>query len=191
MNLTFSSVRKFGLLAIALLATGCASSPPVAKFARGSAAHAVIRTADTASIDVDASSGVTLADYEKTRIIEQIKMKLAQEQALNPALADPGQYQVDVTITRYEKGNAFARAMLAGLGQMHIDGNVKVYAMPAHTSIEEFSVQKTFAWGGMYGASTRIEDIEQAFAEGIANALTGQGDKKPTGNGSSAAAAPR
>jgi len=191
MKLTFASFPKIGVLTIALLATGCATSPPVAKFARGSSAHAVIRTADTASIAVDTTSDVKLADYEKTRIIEQIKMKLAEDQALNPALANPGQYQIYVTLTRYEKGNAFARAMLAGLGQMHIDGNVKVFAMPAHTSIEEFTVQKTFAWGGMYGASTRIEDIEQAFAEGIANALTGQGEKKPAGSASSAAAASR
>jgi len=84
---------------------------------------------------------------------------------------------VDVTITRYEKGSAFARAMLAGLGQIHMDGNVTLYSMPAHTVVEDFSVQKTFAWGGIYGGTTTIEDIEQSFAEGIANALTGQGDK--------------
>jgi hypothetical protein len=181
---------RFGLFAAALLAAGCASSPPVAKFSQHSDTHAVIRSADTAAVTVDATSGVTMADYEKTRVIERIRMKLAAKQALNPALADPGQYQIDVTITRYEKGNAFARAMLAGLGQMHIDGNVKVYAMPAHDRVEEFAVQKTFAWGGIYGASTTMEDIEQSFAEGIANALTGQDDdKRGAGNSGKSASA--
>jgi hypothetical protein len=63
-------------------------------------------------------------------------------------------------------------------------------ALPAHDRVEEFAVQKTFAWGGIYGASTTMEDIEQSFAEGIANALTGQDDdKRGAGNyGKSASA---
>jgi hypothetical protein len=172
-----------------LLAAGCATTPPIAKFSQHSTAHAVIRTADTASITVDAHAGVSMADFEKTRVTERIKMKLAEKQALNPPLADPSQYQIDVTITRYEKGSAFARAMLAGLGQMHLDGLVKVYGLPAHDAIEEFVVQKTFAWGGIYGASTTMEDIEQTFAEGIANALTGRDESKRGGGQSGAAAA--
>ncbi|GAA0711082.1 hypothetical protein GCM10009105_12760 [Dokdonella soli] len=86
-----------------------------------------------------------------------------------------------MSITRYEKGNAFARAMLAGLGQIHIDGDVQVYAMPEHNRTMAFSVQKTFAWGGIYGGTTTIEDIEQSFAESIANALTAQGEKGGAG----------
>ena len=169
------------LLAVSAL-TGCASSPPVAKFSHRQV-DAVFHATDTADVNVSAASGVTMADYEKTRVIERIKMQIAAKQALNPASAAASQYEVDVRVTRYEKGNAFARAMLAGLGQIHMDGVVNVYAMPGRTPVEEFSVQKTFAWGGIYGSSTTIEDIEQSFAEGIANALTGQGDKPAAGSG--------
>lgn len=171
-------VSRVGLLTLTLLAAGCATTPPHARFSAQSGGHAVLRTADTSTIAVDTAKGVAMADFEKTRVTERIQMKLAAKEALNPPMADPKQYQIDVTITRYEKGSAFARAMLAGLGQMHLDGLVKVYGMPAHTAIEEFVVQKTFAWGGIYGASTTMEDIEQTFAEGIANALTGQDDNK-------------
>jgi len=168
------------LLAFAAL-TGCASSPPVAKFSHRQS-DAVLRTADTSDVTVGTATGVTMADYEKARVVDRIKMQIAAKQALNPAVAAANQYEVSVTVTRYEKGSAFARAMLAGLGQIHMDGIVTLYSMPAHVAVEDFTVQKTFAWGGIYGGNTTIEDIEQSFAEGIANALTGQGDK-PTAAG--------
>jgi Domain of unknown function (DUF4410) len=82
-----------------------------------------------------------------------------------------------VTLTRYQRGNAFARFMLAGLGQIHIDANVRVTAKPADEKIAEFTVAKTFAWGGIYGASTSMDDIERTFADGVAAALTGQEEK--------------
>ena len=39
---------------------------------------------------------------------------------------------------------------------------------------EEFALSKTFAWGGIYGASTTIETIEDTFADGVAATVTGQ-----------------
>src|SRR5262249_45206548 len=87
---------------------------------------------------------------------------------------DQKNYAIEVTLTKYEKGSAFARAMLAGLGQIHINGVVKVYTLPEHQKAGEFLINKTFAWGGIYGASTTIEDAEMGFADGIANTLTGQ-----------------
>ena len=36
-------------------------------------------------------------------------------------------YNIDVTTTRYDKGTAFARAMLIGLGQIHIDATVRLF----------------------------------------------------------------
>lgn len=137
---TIGYVLRVACVASTLVAGGCASSPPIAKFARSSDKVAVIHRADTASIAVDAASGVTMADFEKDRLGERIKMKLAEKQAFNATLPAPSQYQIDVTVTRYEKGSAFARAMLAGLGQIHIDGNVHVYAMPSHDRLEEFTV---------------------------------------------------
>ena len=159
-----------------LAAAGCASSPPHAKFANAKQTSVVLHTADTATLSVSAGSGVTLAEHEKLRITEQIKTKIAAKQSLNPALPEPKQYDVEVSVTRYEKGSAFARAMLAGLGQIHMDGLIKVFEQTSHTQISEFTLEKTFAWGGIYGGTTSIEDIEGTFAEGLANALTGHED---------------
>jgi hypothetical protein len=60
---------------------------------------------------------------------------------------------------------------LAGLGQMHIAGNVSVYEGNARTA--QFQIKKTFAWGGAYGGTTRIDDVEKGFAQGVANAVCG------------------
>lgn len=56
--------------------------------------------------------------------------------------------------------------MLAGLGQIHIDGDVTMYALPDHSKVGDFHLKKTFAWGGIYGSSTSMEDIETTFADG-------------------------
>ena len=61
--------------------------------------------------------------------------------------------------------------MLAGLGQMHIDALVTVEDKDIDKMIAEYEVKKTFAWGGIYGGATKIEDIEPAFADAIVSLL--------------------
>jgi hypothetical protein len=68
--------------------------------------------------------------------------------------------------------------MLAGLGQIHIDGDVGVFSLPDHQKVGDFHLKKTFAWGGIYGGATSIEDIENTFADGVAAAVTGQEETK-------------
>jgi hypothetical protein len=55
-------------------------------------------------------------------------------------------------------GNAYARSMLAGLAQIHIDVRVALIALPERQSLSEFDVSKTIAWGGIYGGATSIDD---------------------------------
>lgn len=51
---------------------------------------------------------------------------------------------------------------------------VDIYQMPEHTLVGEFNLKKTFAWGGIYGAATSMEGIEDTFADGVAATVTGQ-----------------
>ena len=88
------------------------------------------------------------------------------------------EFEIPVLVTRYDKGNAFARFMLAGLGQIHIDGKVSVLLLPDRKKVAEFDIDKTFAWGGIYGGVTSIEDVEQGFAEGVAKAVTNVKENK-------------
>lgn len=79
-----------------------------------------------------------------------------------------------VIINRYEEGNAFARAMLAGLGQMHIDADVVLYDHASQEKLTQYEVNKTFAWGGAYGGLTTIKDVEVGFSKAVADSILGK-----------------
>lgn len=161
---------------VALLGlAACASSVPKASFTHPIAAEAHVTANDQAAVNVDAAASANMLSSDTQRLSEKIKNKIDARKTANASPAgDPGNYQVDVHVTRYEKGNSFARFMLAGLGQIHLDATVSVYRMPAHTLVGEFQLTKTFAWGGIYGGSTSMEDIENTFADGVAASVTGQ-----------------
>jgi hypothetical protein len=80
-----------------------------------------------------------------------------------------------VQVATYDEGNAFARLMLAELGQMHIEGTVTLRDDATKAVVGEYEVSKTFAWGGVYGASTKIEQVQGGFAESVAAVIAGSG----------------
>ena len=162
------------LLTGATMLAGCAGTPPKAEFVQKPKESFKVTSGDKTVVNLTPASGVEMAKYEKDRLSQVIEGEIDKMKSLNAGAASERDYDVEVLITRYEKGNAFARAMLMGLGQIHIDGDVTVYALPDKTKVSEFTVKKTFAWGGIYGGTTRIEDVEPAFADGIAMALTGR-----------------
>jgi hypothetical protein len=63
--------------------------------------------------------------------------------------------------------------MLAGLGQIHVDAEVTLEDREHATVIGKYDVTKTFAWGGVYGGSTNIRDVEEGFAEAVAKVVLG------------------
>ncbi len=155
---------------------GCAGTPPRAEFTERTVPFRV-SAGDAVKVDVAAASTVKMLPYQQERFAQEIQAKVAQSMQGNLQAGGPRSYEIDILVTEYDKGNAFARAMLAGLGQMHIDGTVSVFRMPQHQVLESFALSKTFAWGGIYGASKSIEDIENAFAEGVAQTVCGTGGK--------------
>jgi len=115
----------------------------------------------------------------RMRIVNAIRSKQPARfqvmEATTSGDATPGTLDVTVQLTRYDKGNAFARFMLAGLGQIHIDGTVTLRDRTKDAVLGNYEVTKTFAWGGVYGVSTTIEDVEEGFAEGVATVVMGEG----------------
>jgi hypothetical protein len=79
-----------------------------------------------------------------------------------------------IVFTQYDDGNAFARFMLAGLGQIHIDGTVVFTDATTGREIGKYKVSKDFAFGGIYGVATHIEDVEKGFARSVAAILDNQ-----------------
>lgn len=178
-------IRMFRSVVVAAAAlaavgiAGCAGTVPRAQFSHKMVTSGRVSSTDSVKADVDAADDVKILPEEKERLAEKIVSKINERKVANANAAAPRNYEVSLHLTRYDKGNAFARFMLAGLGQIHIDGTVSVFQMPGHTLVGEFTLKKTFAWGGAYGASTSIEDIENTFADGVAAAVTGQQEEPP------------
>lgn len=165
----------------AILLAGCAGTAPKAAYNQKIEVNQRIASQDVASVTVEAPPDVKVLDSERARLAEKIDQKIKDHKAANAREGDARNYAVELKLTRYEKGSAFARSMLAGLGQIHIDGDVSVFALPDRQKVGDFHLKKTFAWGGIYGGATSIEDIEGTFADGVAAAVTGQEEAKDSG----------
>ena len=155
---------------------GCASTAPKANFSQTITTESRLMSTDNITVNVEAAKGIEMLPSDKTILAEIIKQKVDQRKVANAREGDKRDYEVDLKVTRFDKGNAFARAMLAGLGQIHLDGEVTLLTLPDRKETGKFTLSKTFAWGGIYGASTSMEDIEKTFADGVAAALTGQAE---------------
>lgn len=166
--------RCLVLLAFGTGLAGCAGSPPAPKFTHTMVVDSRVGASDTAEVNITAPDNISILPNEKERVAEKIKARIDVRKATNSQFGDPRAYLVVLNITRYDKGNAFARAMLAGLGQIHLDGTISVFKMPEHELVEEFQMQKTFAWGGIYGGTTSIETIEDTFCDSVAATVTAQ-----------------
>ena len=163
-----------------VLASGCASSAGSARPLAAAPSQEVLarytKVAFATSADADASK-MTAGDRE--RIVALIVSKLKGQAptrfanfASTPADADT--LHVTVAFTRYDEGNAFARFMLAGLGQIHIDADVTLEDRTSQKVLGKSQVTKTFAWGGAYGGFTGIRDVEEGFADAVAKVVLGQ-----------------
>lgn len=157
---------------LALFLVSCATTSPQATFTKALPKQQRVDANDTVVVKVEARQGVMIEDNEKQRLSQGIKEKINAQKINNTESGDKHEYELNVLLTQYEKGNAFARLMLAGLGQIHIDAHVSLLELPERAKVAEFDIDKTFAWGGLYGGSTSIEDVEQGFAGGVAEAVT-------------------
>ncbi len=169
-------------ICVAQVVSGCASSPGginrVAPLKEGTNLTAF----SNLSVEVQAGSGVTLSPTDKERIsrliVDTIKKKEPNRFAdLNAPTDAPSTLRASVNVTRYDKGNSFARFMLAGLGQMHIDAQVVLQNQATQDTLGRYDVTKTFAWGGIYGAVTRIDDVEEGFANAVAALILGTDER--------------
>ncbi|MEI6545084.1 MAG: DUF4410 domain-containing protein [Methylococcales bacterium] len=104
----------------------------------------------------------------KDRIVNGIKKEAPHRfTEINAAVPGPQTILSNIRIKNFEEGNAFARFMMAGLGQMHIDADVDLSDYKTHEALGKYEVTKTFAWGGLYGASQKITDIEEGFSDAV------------------------
>lgn len=166
----------FALVAVLML-SACAESlaPPVAVQALAPEKRASIRVSE---VTAEASQGVTMTQFDLDRIALRIKAEIAAQSpnaliaANNPSGTQP--VKMHVIFTQYDRGNSFARLMLAGLGQIRIDADVLLIDTGNGQVVGRYQVSKDFSFGGIYGASTKIEDVEIGFAKSAAAIVSGQ-----------------
>lgn len=168
------------VIAVALFVAGCAGTAGSIKplsatpTSDGLARYAKMSVATSANDDAS-----KMSPFDQQRIAALVAAKV-KEQAPNrfndvaAASTGPDTLHVAIAFTRYDEGNAFARFMLIGLGQIHIDAEVTLEDRTLHTVIGKFEVTKTFAWGGLYGGLTDIHDVEEGFAEAVAKGVLGE-----------------
>lgn len=169
------NAKLVALIAIAgFMMVGCASTPGSISGGEGTAKESRVGVKDNVTVKV--TKGATeLMDYDLARIEQVITREINAYKVKNATkgTTNEGSFRVEVEMQTYDKGNAFARAMLAGLGSMKLKGKVVVIDEASGKQVAEYTADKVFAWGGIYGASTTIVDVEPAFAEAIARGVTG------------------
>src|SRR5499426_559985 len=160
-------------LSVAWISSGCATSPGAVSAIAPLKQGVNLSTYSSLVVEVQ---GAQLTPVDKERIRIRIVDAIVKEaptrfKGINSPTPVPPTLRASVTVTNYDKGNAVARFMLAGLGQIHIGAEVALRDQGTGDELGRFQVNKTFAWGGIYGAVTRVEDVEDGFAGAVANVL--------------------
>lgn len=163
------------VVAVALSLGGCAGSvsEPTAIQPLSAESIASLHISD---VTADAASGVDVGDADLGLICQKVK---AYMQAESPnVMADPAgmppAYVMKIHFTRFDRGSAFARAMLIGLGQIQIEATVDLDDASGK-SVAEYKVSKDFALGGIAGATTSVEDVEDGFAKSVVEIVKAKG----------------
>jgi hypothetical protein len=160
------------LLAVVTLLTGCGTTP------------LVLTTSDPGmdftrykSIAVETTAqGTSATNPAHGRITQLVKAEILsccekRFENVGAGTTLPHDLLVRVKLTVYEEGNRFARFMLAGLGAMQIHAQVEIADAKSGNLLSSGEAGKTFAWGGVYGASVGIEDLEKDFAKEVVKGL--------------------
>jgi hypothetical protein len=161
------TVQAIAAVAVAAALAGCASSvsAPTPVQSLSAEQKASLHLSD---FSADAANGVEMGDTDFDNVCQKVRAYVQQEAPT--VLAGPAgaaTYKMKIHFTRFDRGNAFARFMLIGLGQIRIEGTVDLVDAGG-ASVAEYKVSKDFAIGGVVGATTSVDDVEDGFAKSVA-----------------------
>jgi hypothetical protein len=163
--MNIKSLAALALLCVGLSACGSSVARPdvVTALADPNQKLAVVDVTCTAG-SATKIDPVTL-DRIKTGILNELEHAKPVSLMAN-ANPDARPISLKVNLTSYEEGNAAARLMLMGLGQMHIDSDIEIVDASGNT-IGAYKIAKQFALGGVVGASTSIKYVESGFESSV------------------------
>ena len=150
------------------LLTACAGSvsAPAAVTGLPQPDRASLRLKDVRS---EAGPGVAMTPEDLSRMSALV---LAEIKAHTPLASEPGQDDqvktMNIAFTQYDEGNAAARFFPAGLGQIRMDADVSLLTPASGVTVATYKVSKDFSFGGLYGGTTNIHDVEKGFARSVA-----------------------
>jgi hypothetical protein len=173
-------LAAIGVFLLSLCFAGCATSKGSVAAVTPLSADSSLTKYENLLIEVQNNDSVQITASDKERILMQTISTIKKDYptrftSINQGGASPSTLKAVVNITRYDKGNAFARAMIAGLGQIKIDADVTMVDSVSNESLSRCQATKKFAWGGLYGATTTIDTVEEGFAKAVAGCIVGAG----------------
>lgn len=177
LSLIRSVTKTIVLIVIILTSIGCATTKGSYSASNTINSYSPMATLNELSVEVKCHDDIPLSDGDKQRILNYIINNIKKDYTdrfhnINQNPCGPSTLHADVIVKTYDEGNAFARFMLAGLGAMHIDADVILINNETKKILAQYEVTKTFAWGGIYGSSTHIKDIEDGFSKAVAEAIS-------------------
>ncbi|MBF0529865.1 MAG: hypothetical protein HQK55_11470 [Deltaproteobacteria bacterium] len=166
------------LLFFAIIASGCASNIGTVKAITAPTDETVIKKQSNLALEIKTIGDLVITSSDLERISKLILIQIKSEyprrfKTINSISNELSTLRATVIIRRYDPGNAFARAMLIGLGQIHIDADVTLVDIETNKDVASYDVTKTFAMGGIWGATTDIKDVEEGFAKAVAASIMG------------------
>jgi hypothetical protein len=169
-------VCVFGVLLLSACAHSAGSYDPIVPLKQGvSFSHYA-----NLSLVANNDDSVPMTALDRERLLNKIVSRVQIAgiyKTINDGSPQPNTLTATLDVTNYDKGNAFLRFLLAGLGQIHIDGKLTLEDSDKTEQLAKYDVNKTFAWGGIHGGTTNIETVEEGFAETVAEILL-EKDKK-------------
>ena len=67
-------------------------------------------------------------------------------------------------LTQYKPGSRVASGLLAGTSNAHLDVTIRMIDAVTGHELAAFSAKRVWAWGGLMGMDTGIEEMEAALA---------------------------
>jgi hypothetical protein len=166
---------RIGLLAAISLLAACATdstAPDVVLQDLTPAQKTSLRVSD---VGAAAQDGVTVPQFQLERLVGLVKAEIAKQAARSSVLpsvdGSPQAAKIKIVLTEYDEGSVVARMILLGLGQIKLGGDVIFVDGATGQELGRYKIVKQFAFGGIYGATTRMEDVEEGFAKSVAEIL--------------------
>ena len=175
-RINYLSSRLLRALAFLIFLSGCAGSPGSIQTLQPLVPGIDLREFQRLSIVVLATPDVSVDEVAFARLHDLIVHEIQKhsDNHFVHILDKPGDspsLEGELVLTQYDEGNAGMRFVLAGLGAMSVEGDLTIRDGITHQVYRQQRVSKVFAWGGIYGAITTIQDVEVGFAKAVAEAL--------------------